>query len=198
MEPQRPAGDQAIVMLRHDLNGLPRVELPGGFVARGMTPDDVPAWTRLWRELEPPGRIGDALFATEFGARWDEIRQRCFLILAPDGGVAGTISAWFNDSFKGGEWGRIHWVAVGKAFQGKGLGKAMLSLAMEAMVSRHNRCYLVTHAYRMPAVSLYLKFGFVPDLTAAESRPLWERVAGNLKDPALREALLKHMAAAQA
>ncbi|OGV50760.1 MAG: hypothetical protein A2X49_12135 [Lentisphaerae bacterium GWF2_52_8] len=183
--------DQRIIMLRRDMEALPGFSFPGGFSARHMKPKDVAEWISIWRELEPPGKISDELFEKQFGTDWGEIEKRCFLILSPDGSSAGTISAWFDNSFKGGEWGRIHWVALRKDFQGKGLAKPMLSMAMEKLASMHKRCYLVTQTYRIPAISLYLKFGFLPDISSDEDCKLWRQVAKDMEAPALKELLLK-------
>ncbi len=183
------ADQQMVIMLRQNMDSIPRINLPDGFSSRGMTRDDVRNWTEIWRSLEPSGRIGDDLFFNEFGKDWDEIGRRCFLIEDTAGSCVGTISAWYDSSFKGGEWGRIHWVAVRKEFQGRGLAKPMLSLAMEKLASRHCRCYLVTHAHRIPAISLYLKFGFVPDLSSEKFRKLWIGVLEKLQDPSLKSQL---------
>jgi GNAT superfamily N-acetyltransferase len=60
-------------------------------------------------------------------------------------GVAvGTISAWYNRDFKGGEWGQLHWVALRRAYQGKGLARPMLSHALTQMAQWHERAFLGT------------------------------------------------------
>ena len=48
---------------------------------------------------------------------------------------------------------------------------------------------LGTHDVRIPAINMYLKFGFETHITDAESRAAWERVAQKIDHPLLREAL---------
>jgi hypothetical protein len=49
----------------------------------------------------------------------------------------------------------------------------------------HERCYLITHTGRLPALELYLDFGFVPDLDPPGAVEAWREVKGKLGHPAL-------------
>jgi ribosomal protein S18 acetylase RimI-like enzyme len=169
-------------MLRKNMKKLPHYDFPDGFYAREIKSEtDAAEWTKIWCDLEPPGKIGDKLFHDEFGNDWNIISSTCFLIIAPDGSAAGTISAWMNNNFKRGKWGRIHWVSLRKKYQGKGLAKPMLSMALNIISANYNRCYLVTQPHRIPAISLYLSFGFLPDMNSKKSRKLWSPILNKIK-----------------
>ncbi len=72
--------------------------------------------------------------------------------------------------------------------QGKGLGKAALSFAMNRLAEWHDRCYLVTSTERIAAIKLYLSFGFEPDMTPANARAAWSELNGRHRHPALNRA----------
>lgn len=164
-------------MVREDMEGIPAFPLPDGFSMRGMKPGDEAVWTEVWQDVEPPGKIDSSTFAREFGADWRLIGERCLLLAAPGGELAGTVSAWFDDAFMGRPFGRIHWVAIKRAFQGKGLAKPMLAAALARLAGLgHGRCYLVTQTHRLPAIKLYLQFGFKPLINDEADRAKWSSV----------------------
>ncbi len=60
----------------------------------------------------------------------------------------------------GDEWLRIHWVAIAPAYQGRGLAKPLVAAAcLRLRALGHVWAYLTTSTSRLPAVSLYTKFG---------------------------------------
>jgi GNAT superfamily N-acetyltransferase len=76
-------------------------------------------------------------------------------------------------------------VAVRPAFQGRGLGRAALSHALNRLARWHERAYLDTSTARLPAIKMYLDFGFVPDLGPPGARDAWRAVRAALPHPAL-------------
>ena len=130
------AGGPPVRMVREHLRDLPRHDLPAGYRLRGMTPSDVAAWLAVQRDAEPYLDIGDELFAQQFGTDESAIADRCLLLEAPDGGAIGTISAWRGSddgdvsARLGEDPGRIHWVAIRPAWQGRGLAKPTLAAAL--------------------------------------------------------------------
>jgi GNAT superfamily N-acetyltransferase len=180
-----PEGDNNIIMILPDLKHLPELTFPEGYGCRGMRPGDETLWADIWRETEPPIRVEDDLFAKQFGTDWQRIGERCFLVTDPRQCAIGTISAWFDASFQGADWGRIHWVAIRPAHQGKGLAKPALVFALRKLAQWHERAYLVTQAFRLPAVKTYLDLGFRPDLSDPAKLPFWRYLREALRHPAL-------------
>jgi GNAT superfamily N-acetyltransferase len=180
-----------IEMLREHMRNLPSNALPRAFSARPMSVRDVSLWTDIWRDVEDSSAISDSLFENSFGQDWDLIGKRCFIVFDEAGRSAGTISAWFDKSFAGYEnCGRIHYVAVRKAFQNRGLGRAMLGFALGlAAELGHKQCHLVTQTFRLPALKLYFEAGFKPYLDGPEALASWKAVAERLPAPLLRECL---------
>ena len=64
---------------------------------------------------------------------------------APDGTAVATVMAWMFEE-NSVRYGRVHWVCVDPAHQGKGLGRAIVLWALN----------------RLKAIGLYLRLGFHP------------------------------------
>jgi ribosomal protein S18 acetylase RimI-like enzyme len=84
-------------------------------------------------------------------------------------------------------------VAIIPERQGRGLAKALLSATcMRLRELGHTRLYLTTETPRLPAIALYLKFGFRPEIRNEADRRAWENVAEHLRsgvlDAHLRDA----------
>jgi beta-glucuronidase len=179
-----PSG-HTVIMVRPDLRDIPQVPFPGGFGIRPMRLDEIGLWTDIERDAEPYFWVADDLFCREFGHDLQAVQWRCFIMTDRKGVGVGTISAWYNRDFKGQDYGRIHWLAVRQAYQRKGVGRAGLSFALNQLARWHERCYLITHTGRLPALKLYLDFGFVPDLDPPGAVEAWREVKGRLSHPAL-------------
>ncbi len=87
----------------------------------------------------------------------------CFILEDRDATAIGTATAWYG-YFAGQERGRVHWVGIIPAYQGKGLSKSLLSVVMARLAHDHRTAYLTTRTTNYRAINLYLSFGFVPYL----------------------------------
>ncbi len=183
--PRREAG-AGLRMVREDLADIPQFGLPPGFSLRWFRPGDEAAWIDIHVRADahnefPPGR-----FAAEFGTDPDVIARRQCYLCNPAGEPIGTTTAWFADDYKGRPYGRVHWVAILPGYQGRGLAKPMLSAVMNRLVELgHVRAMLTTNEVRLPAIGLYLKFGFRPDIDTEEDLRAWRRVRGRLPNSPL-------------
>ena len=179
-----PAGYE-VYMVRPYLDDIPVVPLPPGFRIRTMRPDDGALWTDIWRDAEPFMEIGRDLFQEQFGHDLRALTWRGFIVEDERGVGVGTTTAWYHRAFKGQDYGMIHWVAVRRAYWGRGLGKAMLSYALRQMAQWHKRAFLGTQTKRLAAIKLYLDFGFMPDLENDGAQEAWREVKMNLRHPVL-------------
>jgi GNAT superfamily N-acetyltransferase len=175
-------------MMRPHLRQIPAAAFPSGYRIRNLRPDEGSLWLAIERDAEEEFqvRFADNAFEREFGTDLDSVPRRCFVVVDDSGAGVGTISAWYY-TYRQQEYGLIHWVAVRRAHQGRGLGRAMISFAMEQLVRWHDRALLNTANRRYAAIALYLDFGFAPVLDAPEARDRWREVAAYLDHPALRE-----------
>ena len=115
---------------------------------------------------------------TTLGEQWWQLRGwpvNWLLELDPLVGLGTLLTT--GTLYKGLAWGRIHWVAIVPEFQGRGLAKPLLTAVMNRMVELgHQRARLATATQRLPAINLYLKFGFLPDPRNEEELSAWEEI----------------------
>lgn len=177
-------------MIREHMREIPQIALPEGFTMRPMRPDDNSLWVDIWRDAEPYFDIAEDQFTKSFGPDPTGIAERCFILNTARGVSVGTISAWYDRAYRGMDYGRIHWVAIRQAYKGRGLGKAMMTFAMNKLAQWHGRAVLNTQSKRLNAVKVYLDFGFVPNLDLPGAPLAWREVAAGLKHPVLEKVLV--------
>lgn len=187
-------------MAQGDLRNFPIHELPKGYTFRAYRPGDDVVWTALNRATEPFFEIKPELWGSQFGNDLDALGDRMFFVVADDGEPVGSITAWWEkERTNPQERGRIHWVMVHPAHQGRGLAKPMMTRAMRRLAESHPAAVLGTSSGRIWAVKVYLDFGFLPNAAEAAEKPevmaAWRQVQQRLSHPALGSWLAAHAAA---
>lgn len=167
-------------MVRKNLVGIPDYSLPAGFKFRLFEKGDENIWARIEASVGEFQSEEAALerFSAEFGNHLEEIAERCLFIENEHGEAIATTTAWYGD-LRGRVEGRIHWVAVVPAYQGRGLAKPLLSEAMSRLAKHHDSAYLTSQTTSYQAINLYLNYGFEPyrtDDTCDEAWALMEEV----------------------
>jgi GNAT superfamily N-acetyltransferase len=167
-------------MVRDNLENVPQFELPPGFSIRWYRPGDEEHWLQIHLLADKFNTFTATTFFEVFGNNQTELAQRmCFLLDAKQNPV-GTATAWFDRNFEGQAYGRIHWVAIVPNLQGQGAGKGLVSALCTRLIELgHERAYLRTSTGRVPAVNLYLKFGFAPLIRNADEAAIWKLVPSN-------------------
>ncbi len=80
----------------------------------------------------------------------------------------------------------MHWLAVLPQYQGRGLGKVLLSAVCQRLRALgHTATYLCTANVRERAIQLYFKFGFVPFIENDEQRAAWKALGFRHQDQPL-------------
>jgi GNAT superfamily N-acetyltransferase len=176
----RGAAGYGLVMVKQDMDQVPDWPPPAGYAFYPMRQDDIGLWVDIERDAEPYVEIDHRAFYASFGSDIQALGQRCFILQDDHGIGIGTVSAWYEDDFHGEAWGRVHWVALRKAYWGKGFGRVLASFVLKKLASKHDKAYLVTQSARIPAIHLYLKCGFVPLIDSEEGRIGWREVRENL------------------
>ncbi len=151
-----------IWMIRENWDGLPVFALPEGYSFRWYQPGDEAEWVRIQLAACSQIQLEAGAFARIFGRDAAALAQRqCFLLDSQQNAV-GTATAWFDDNFNGKLYGRVHWVAIERDHQGRGLAKPLLSMICQRLWELgHDRAYLKTYAEWTAAIALYRRFGFV-------------------------------------
>jgi mycothiol synthase len=77
--------------------------------------------------------------------------------------------------------GELGWVAARTGHAGKGLGAAVCAAVVRRFISAgYKRIYLLTDDFRLPALKVYLKLGFVPFLFAEGLEARWQVICDRL------------------
>jgi predicted GNAT family acetyltransferase len=146
-----------IQMARPHLDDWPAPALPSGFSIRPYQSGDSLHWRAIHERADPFNSFDDSTFAAKFGHDEEALQARQKYLLAPDGEVIGTATAWLDDP----EVGRIHWVAIVPEYQGRGLARPLLGITGQTLRELgHKRVVLTTSLERPVAIALYQSLGF--------------------------------------
>jgi len=167
-----------ITLIRHSLDALPEYQLPAGYEIRSYVPGDEHAWIEIHRQAERFNIITMERFIRAFGTDSAELHARQLYLRTAADEPIGTATAWFACDADGAMIGRVHWVALIPAYQGRGLSKPLLARVCQQLhACRYPRAYLVTSTARLPAINLYLQFGFVPWIRSSTDQAAWQDLA---------------------
>lgn len=174
-----------LAMRLERLENLPDCELPEGYGWRFYEPGDERDWVRMWTAAGGFAAERDAMetFERDFPDR-SVLRGR-MLFLTCDGAPVATATAWFGD--RPGE-GKLHWVCVDPAHQGKGLSKPLIAKALERCRELgDDSASLLTQTPCWVAIRMYHRFGFRPEVRSEEDVKGW-RIVGERTGMSLIEA----------
>lgn len=170
-----------LTMVRDNLEGIPRHALPAGYSIRRYHPGDRHRWEAIHRLADQYSIITPHLFIQEFGTEESVLVERQFYLLDARQRAIGTATAWYDDDFRGEVYGRVHWVAIIPEHQGQGLAKPLMAaVCCRLRELGHKRAYLKTSSARIPALRLYLQFGFIPQINGAGDVTVWRQLEEKL------------------
>ncbi len=80
--------------------------------------------------------------------------------------------------------GEVGWVAGDPAHAGQGLGTVVVAAVVASFIEEgYQKIHLYTEHWRLPALKIYLKLGFVPYLDLPQMATLWQEVCVQLDWP---------------
>ncbi len=170
-------------MLRPNLEEIPQFGLPDGFRLRRYKPGDERAWYRIHRLADHHEPVTPDLFARRFGSDSATLQARQLFLLAASGHLIGTATAWQGEDPRNSAAiiGRVHYVAIIPEFQGRGLAKSLMTAVLERLKELgHKTAYLATASGRLPAINLYLRFGFKPVVREPSEAAAWDYIRRQL------------------
>lgn len=163
-----------VCLVRPHLEALPASALPTGFALRLYRLGDRDRWVEIVSAADSFQPISATTHEAAFGQDAKAIAERQLFLVAPGGQLIGTATAWHGQGERWQSWGRVHWLAVSPAWQGRGFGKVLLAATLQRLRELgHARAYLTTETVRLTAIRLYLRLGFTPDLTEVADRAAW-------------------------
>jgi GNAT superfamily N-acetyltransferase len=176
--------NESLDLVRDSLAELPYYALPAGYAVRWFGPGDEALWVQVYGAAERYFEVTQELWRREFGHDIEALAERQFFLVDERREAIATATAWWDDDYDGGAWGRVHWVAVVPERQGRGLAKPLMTVVCCRLRDLgHTRACLTTSTGRVRAVNLYRKFGFVPNIRSEEERAVWEALAPWLSEP---------------
>lgn len=174
-----------VQMMRTQLDDIPQYDVPKGFVIRKFRKGD----EKLWAYIETLAgeftteEMALERFNKEFGNHVTEMEQRCIFIENEQREVVGTTTAWYGNLGDDTQMmGRIHWVGIIPAYQGKKLSKPLLSAAMNILALYHDKAYLTSQTISYKAINMYLEFGFKPVQLDENYHKAWQLLAQKLNE----------------
>jgi len=166
-----------VSMIRAHLRDIPQYSLPAGYCIRQYQPGDETVWLQILRQSERCLSITPKTHQRAFARNESALRDRQLFLCADNGEAVGTATAWFDPQYHGRRFGRVHWMAILPRLQGQGLAKPLLTAVCNRLLELvHDCAYLRTETVRIPAIGLYLKFGFAPEINNDQDRSAWATV----------------------
>ena len=180
------------LLLEGDLDSVPQVPLPEGFRFTFFRPGDRDSWIDIERsagELTSHAQ-GVEVWNKYYGGREDSLCRRMVFVENAAGEKVATATAYEDITGRdrsGSGW--LHWVAVRREYQGRGLSKPLISCVLGVMRALgHTHGKIPTQTTTWLACKVYLDLGFRPiPQNAVHSRDGWRIVRTLTGHPALAE-----------
>ena len=149
-----------VMLIMEDLLDIPEPKFPPGYRIVSFMPGDELIWLKIQNNVDRDIEFDHNFFKKQYEMFHIELQRRLFFLMEGELPI-GTITAWVDDVFMDQDKGRIHWVAIIKEKQGKGLSRPMLNFALHRLAEYgHHSAYLTTDTSRVKAIKLYLSAGF--------------------------------------
>lgn len=181
-----------LLLERKDLDALPEYTLPKGYRFVFYSPGDRDAWIDIEKEAKEFTSYDEGLDAwTRYYAdREDELFDRMVFVENEQGEKVATATAFYDITGRdtsGAAW--LHWVAVKRSYQGKGLSKPLIRYVLGIMKDLgYSHAKIPTQTYTWLACKIYLDFGFTPiPQNTVNSRDGWRILKALTDHPALSE-----------
>lgn len=180
-----------LLLQRDRLDDLPNYPLPEGYRFVMYRPGDRDSWIAIEqsaKELHSTAQ-GLEVWARYFGWNESELPERMVFIETEAGEKVATATAYFDiygRDQSGAGW--LHWVAVRREDQGRGLARPLIAYTLRLLRSLGSaRAKIPTQTTTWVACRLYLDFGFVPiPENAVHSRDGWRIMRALTDHPALQ------------
>ena len=148
------------------LDTIPHYELPEGFSFVNYKPGDKAAWIDI--ELSA-GEVlslehGQECWNRYYGSKEVELPDRMFFIEDKSGNKIATATAFYDiHTGDSPDNGQLHWVAIKKEAQGKGLSKPLITHTLEKMKTLgYGKIKIHTQTNTWLACKIYHELGFMP------------------------------------
>ncbi len=170
-----------LLLERKDLADIPEYRLPEGFHFVFYKSGDRDAWIDIEKSAKEFDSYeqGLASWTRYYEGKDGELVNRMVFVENENGEKVATASAFYDvygRDKSGAGW--LHWVAVRREYQGRGLSKPLIAYVLNVMKSLgYIHAKIPTQTTTWLACKIYLDFGFVPvPENAVSSRDGWRIV----------------------
>ena len=154
------------LMLEGDTAPIKELPLPKGYSFVFYQDGDRDAWIGIERSARELVSYAQGLEVWQkfYADHTDELTERMVFLVAPNGEKAATATAYYDIrgvDQSGDGW--LHWVAVRREYQGKGLSKPLISHVIQIMRQLgYSHAKIPTQTTTWVACKVYLDLGFRP------------------------------------
>lgn len=138
--------------------------LPEGFHFSTFQPGDEEEWIAIETSAREfvTRREGLEAWQHYYGGREEELPGRMYFVETETGEKVATATAYYEpEDLSGAGW--LHWVAVRREYQGRGLARPLIAQALYRLAQLHYPSVKIpTQTNTWLAASIYLDFGFHP------------------------------------
>ena len=180
------------LMLEADIGDMGEIPLPAGYSYAFYQDGDRDAWIEIEKSAKEFASYGEGLNAWKryYAEHTAELPGRMVFVVNEAGEKVATATAFYDirGIDKSGD-GWLHWVAVKRQEQGKGLSKPLISHVIQVMKDLgYTHAKIPTQTTTWLAVKVYLDMGFRPiEKNYIRCRDGWRIVKRLTDHPALRE-----------
>lgn len=180
------------LLLERDLEHIPWIELPQGYRFVFYKPGDRDAWIDIEKSAREFINYEQGMVSWNkyYENRQEELPVRMVFIENSAGEKVATATAFYDiygRDQSGDGW--LHWVAVRREYQGKGLAKPLIAYVLNVMRELgYKHAKIPTQTTTWLACKIYLDLGFMPlPKNAVNSRNGWRIIKALTNHPALTE-----------
>lgn len=178
------------LLLERELDAFPHIELPEGFCFAFYQDGDRDAWIKIEKSAKEFSSLEEGLRAWDryYGGHEPELAGRMLFVVNDRNEKVATATAYYDVTGGDGlETGWLHWVAVQREYQGKGLSKPLISRALAVLKELgYTHVKISTQTTTWLACKIYLDFGFLPEAqNAVDSLDGWRILKRLTGHPAL-------------
>ena len=154
------------LLLEQDLDNVPQLPLPEGYRFVFYQYGDRDSWIDIEKSAKEFSTYEQGLEAWNryYGGREDSLLNRMVFVENGEGEKVATATAYYDITGRdksGSGW--LHWVAVRREKQGKGLAKPLITHVLDIMRNlNYTHAKIPTQTTTWLACKVYLDLGFLP------------------------------------
>jgi ribosomal protein S18 acetylase RimI-like enzyme len=151
--------DGNIFMMCKQVNRQAFAALPLGFAVRTLWRKELDTWKAMPFDDDYTAERAaymDEFFRITYAAQEATFFANTLVVCDPNDQIVGTCFLWKAY----GLFNTVHWFKVIKAYEGRGIGRALLSILFQDVTNADLPIYLHTQPESFRAIKLYSDFGF--------------------------------------